>query len=290
MSTFNPTQEVVIRPNQSWLHIDWSGIRQYKDLIMLLVRRDFIARYKQTILGPAWFIINPVLTSITFTLVFSRVLGVTTGGVPPILFYLSGMLAWTYFSTLLTATSGSLLQNANIFGKVYFPRLIVPIALALSSAIAFVIQLATFLFFFANSAHSGQISISFPRLAIALLALPAILLHTALLAVGVGLLLAAITAKYRDLQHITGLIVQLWMYASPVIYPFGRFAHKYPGQAWIAALNPMSAIIENTRALFFGSPAMPIGYLAQSIVLSLVVFVIGVLGYQRAARTFIDIV
>jgi len=290
VKVFNPTDEIVIRPNQSWLHIDWRGIVQYKDLVMLMVRRDFIARYRQTILGPAWFIINPVLTSMMFTLVFSRVLGVATAGVPPILFYLSGMLAWSYFSNLLNTSSTALLHNAALFGKVYFPRLIVPLTMSISSCIAFAIQLCTFLAVLIFYAVTHRVAVSTPHVLLAIACQPLIVLQTALLALGVGLCLASITAKYRDFQHLTGFVVQLWMYASPVIFPFSRIQQKFPGFAWIAALNPMAAIIENVRALFFDSPAMPLPYLALSIGISASVFVFGVLIYQRTARTFIDTV
>ncbi|HWA86986.1 MAG TPA: ABC transporter permease [Opitutus sp.] len=289
MSALESTHEIVIRPNQSWLHIDWRGILQYKDLIALMVRRDFLARYKQTILGPAWAVLNPVITSLTFTLVFSRVLGVATGGVPPILFYLSGMLGWTYFSNLLKTASSALLHNASLFGKVYFPRLIVPLSMAISSLIAFVIQLVTFLVILGFNVYSGRATIDAAHLLTALALLPLVVLHAALLALGVGLALASITAKYRDFQHLTGFIVQLWMYVSPVIFPFSHIAHKFPGYSWIAAINPMSAVIENIRALFFGSPPLPLPYVVLSAGVAVAVFVFGVLNYQRTSRTFIDI-
>ncbi len=290
MSVHHPTDEIVIRPNQSWLHVDWRGLVQYRDLVMLMVRRDFIARYKQTVLGPAWFVINPVLTSLTFTLVFSRVLGVGTSGIPPVLFYLSGMLGWTYFSNLLTTTSNALLHNVALFGKVYFPRLIVPLSMTLSSGIAFAIQLATFLAIFGFYALTGRIDASVGQLLFALLLLPLVMLHTALLATGCGLLLAAVTAKYRDFQYLTGFLVQLWMYVSPVIFPFSRIRERLPRLSWVAALNPMTAAIENIRALFFGVAPMPFPDQALSIGVAAALCVAGVLLYQRTARTFIDTV
>lgn len=290
MSVLSPTHETVIRPNQSWLRIDWRGVLNYKDLVLLMVRRDFIARYKQTILGPAWFMINPVLTSLTFTLIFSRVLGVSTSGIPPLLFYLSGMLGWTYFSNLLTTTSNALLHNASLFGKVYFPRLIVPLAMSISSCIAFSIQLCTFLAVLTFFASTGRIDVSAPQVLTALLCLPLIVLHIALLAVGVGLTLASITAKYRDFQHLTGFLLHLWMYTTPVIFPFSRIQERFPDYSWIAAVNPMAAVIENIRALFFGSPGMPPAYFALSVGVAVSMFIFGVLNYQRTARTFIDTV
>jgi lipopolysaccharide transport system permease protein len=290
MSVTSPIEETVIRPNQSWLQIDWRGLLQYRDLVLLMVRRDFIARYKQTVLGPAWFVINPVLTSLTFTLVFSRVLGVATGGIPPLLFYLSGMLTWSYFSNLLNTTSGALLNNANLFGKVYFPRLVVPVGMAISSCIAFGVQLCTFLAVLGFFAATGRVEITWASVLLALAALPLLVLHTALLALGVGLSLASITAKYRDFQHLTGFLLQLWMYLTPVIFPFSRIQERFPDYAWLAALNPMSAVVESGRALFFDSPGMPLPYVALSVGVSAALCIFGVLMYQRTARTFIDTV
>jgi lipopolysaccharide transport system permease protein len=290
MSVFNPTQEIVIRPNQSWLHLDWRGIVQYRDLVLLMVRRDFIARYKQTILGPAWYIVSPIMTSLTFTLVFSRVLGVSTAGVPPVLFYLSGTLGWTYFSTLMTNTSSSLIHNAALFGKVYFPRLIVPLSMSISSCIAFAIQLCTFLSVLTFYAVTDRVDITLQQVLTALAFLPLIVVHTAMLAMGFGLCMASVTAKYRDFQHLTGFILHLWMYATPVIFPFSHIANKFPGYSWVAAMNPMAAIIENIRALFFGTPSMPLPYVVLSIGMALIIFTVGILLYQRTARTFIDVI
>lgn len=290
MSAINSSQEIVIRPNQSWLHVDWRGIIQYRDLVALMVRRDFIARYKQTILGPAWFVINPVLTSLTFTLVFARVLGVDTAGIPPVIFYLSGQLGWGYFSNLMTTTSSSLLHNAALFGKVYFPRLIVPLSMSISSCIAFGIQLCTFLVVLAFYALTDRVSVTLPHVLLAIACLPLILLHTALLALGFGMCMASVTAKYRDFQHLTGFVLQLWMYATPVIFPFSHIQAKFPGYSWVAACNPMAVVIESIRSLFFGTPGMPLPYLVLSVSVALVVFVMGILLYQRTARTFIDTV
>ena len=290
MSALTPAGEfeIVIRPNQSWLRVDWRGLLQYRDLVALLVRRDFIARYKQTILGPAWFVINPILTSLMFTLVFSRVLGVPTGGVPPVLFYLSGMLSWSYFANLLGTTSSALINNASLFGKVYFPRLIVPLSLAISNCISFAIQLCTFLAVLSFNMATHRVAVTWPHVLAAVALLPLSLVHCAMLALGVGLALASLTAKYRDFQHLIGFIVQLWMYASPIIYPFEHIAKKFPGLSWIAALNPMSAVIEDVRSLFLGTPGLPFPYVVASVALSFLALAGGVLIYQRTARTFID--
>jgi lipopolysaccharide transport system permease protein len=225
-----------------------------------------------------------------FTLVFSKVLGVGTGGIPAVLFYLSGQLGWSYFSNLMSTTSSSLLHNAALFGKVYFPRLIVPLSMSISSCIAFAIQLCTFLSVLAFYVATDRVSVPLSQVLIALACLPVIIFHTALLALGVGLCMASVTAKYRDFQHLTGFMVQLWMYATPVIFPFSQIEQKFPGYSWIAALNPMAAIVENVRALFFGTPLMPLHYVALSVVISIALFILGLLLYQRTARTFIDTV
>ena len=282
--------ERIIRPNRAWFRIDWAGLLHYRDLLYLLVRRDFVARYQQTILGPSWFVLQPLIMTLAFTMIFSRVLGTPTDGIPPFLFYQCGMLGWTYFANVLSSTGNTFGSNAGIFTKVYFPRLIIPLALAISSCIPFAIQLVTFLAMLAYNVVIGRVVVTWPHVATALAVMPLIVFHTAILALGVGLLMAAVTAKYRDFQHLTGFVVQLWMYASPVIYPFSRIEHRFPGMAWIAALNPMSAVIENVRALFFGSPFMPLPFLALSIGAAVTVFVVGVLVYQRTARTFVDTV
>lgn len=287
MSAIPENYDVVIRPRQAWIAFDWRGLFAYRDLLSLLVRRDFIARYKQTVLGPAWFILNPLITTLVYTLVFSRVLGVSTGGVPPVLFYLSGLLGWSYFAGLVGTAGSTFTNNAALFGKVYFPRLVVPFALVLSNAISFTIQLLTFLAIMAWMGWQGTFSLPFDRLAVALAVTPLCLLHSALLGLGVGLLLSALTAKYRDFQHLVPFLVNLWMYATPVIYPASHIPASF---AWLAALNPMAPVVEGLRSLYLGTPPMDPSLTIVSGLVSLVVCVTGVLVFQRTARTFIDTV
>jgi lipopolysaccharide transport system permease protein len=287
MHTSSRTYHVVIKPHQSWFYFDWKGLVEYRDLLFLLVRRDFIARYEQTILGPAWFILNPIITTLIYTLVFSKVLGVSTGGVPPALFYLSGLVGWSYFSNVITATGMTFITSSRLFGKVYFPRLVVPFALGISNCITFGVQLGTFLFVYFSNCISGSFPFDLQRLVIALLVTPLCLIHLGIFAVGVGLLMSSLTAKYRDLQHLTPVMINMWMYATPVIYPASRIPAKF---AWIANLNPVAPVIEALRSLYLGTEPMSFTAYGVSAAAAIGVFIVGILVFQRTARTFIDLV
>ena len=286
MNAYLTTRRIVIRPDQSWLKIDWSGLWEYRDLLVLLVQRDFTARYQQTVLGPAWFIINPLLNAAVFTLLFSRVMGITTDGVPPMLFYLGGQLAWNYFANVLGTTGNSLTGNAGIFSKVYFPRLIPPLAMCGSGLIAFGIQLAVFLVFWAYHFLCTPFGATF-HFTWSLALLPLLLVQTAALGLGVGLVLSALTAKYRDLQQLTGYLLQIWMYATPVIYPLSRIPAPW---RWAVNLNPMTSIVELTRVILLGvGEVTPAGH-AVSLLLTAGLLLLGLALYQRMARTFVDTV
>lgn len=287
MSVLPSTYEVVIKPRQSWLKVDWQGLVEYRDLLFLLVRRDFLARYKQTILGPAWFVISPIITTLVYTLVFGRMLGVSTGGVPPMLFYLSGLVGWSYFAGLVTQSGNTLISNAQLFGKVYFPRLIVPFSVAVSTCLTFAIQLGTFLVILAINISNGTVNVGLTQILTGILVMPLILLHMAFLGLGIGFLLASLTAKYRDFQHLVHFMVNLWMYATPIIYPASRVPEQF---IWIARLNPMAPVVEAVRSLFLGTPWMhPYAYVYSGVV-AVLIFIAGMLIFQRTARTFIDTV
>lgn len=279
-------RRIVIRPDQSWLTIDAAGLWQYRDLLVLLVQRDFTARYQQTILGPAWFIINPLINAAVFTILFSRIIGIPTDGVPPMLFYLGGQLAWNYFANVLGATGNSLTGNAAIFSKVYFPRLIPPLALCASGLIAFFIQLGVFLAFWFYYYLFTPFGAAF-QFTWSLALLPLLLLQTAALGLGVGLILSALTAKYRDLQQLTSYLLQIWMYATPVIYPLSRIPEDW---RWLVNLNPMTAIVELTRVNLLGVGSVTPAGLALSLVITVALLAVGLLFYQRMARTFVDTV
>ncbi|MES2695362.1 MAG: ABC transporter permease [Verrucomicrobiota bacterium] len=275
----------VIRSNSSWLNLEWRSLVAYRDLLWLLVQRDFTSKYKQTILGPIWFFLNPLITTAVFTLVFARVIGVSTDGVPPMLFYLCGMLGWTYFSNVLTATSNALVGNAGLFSKVYFPRLIPPLAVTLSNLLSLGIQLITFVGFYVYYLNAEGSTL--PRPNVTWLLFPVLILHMAALGLGIGLILSALTAKYRDLQHVQAFIVNIWMYLTPIIYPLSRFPEKWQ---WFAAINPMTSIVEAMRLMFLGGGSFVLPAYLLSVGMSALFLLVGLLIYQRAARTFVDIV
>ena len=286
MSKLTSDYQVVIRPKQPWLHFDWRGLVQYRDLLVLMVLRDFTAKYKQTLLGPLWFIINPLINAVVFTLVFAKMLNVSTETVPPMLFFLSSQLAWNYFSSVLGSTGNSLAGNAHLFGKVYFPRLIPPLAMCGSCLIAFFVQLGVFLVAWAYYKFATDRGMNF-QMSWEIALLPLVLLQMASLGLGVGLLLSSITAKYRDLVQLTGFLVQVWMYASPVLYPLSSMPKHWQ---LLANVNPMTSIIEFMRHMFLGVGTYTAAGYASSVIITVVILISGVLFYQRMARTFVDTV
>lgn len=285
MTSRDEQYELVLRANTGWFDLDLKSTWQYRDLLMLLVRRDFVSRYRQTILGPLWFVLQPLMMTVAFTVIFSRIAGLPTDGLPPMLFYLSGQLAWSYFAQTFLATSQTLLANAGLFGKVYFPRLVVPVGILISNLFAFGIQAATFAVFFLYFKFVLQVS-SF-GLTWSFVFLPAVVLHTAVLSLGVGLLMAAVTAKYRDLGHLSGVLVQVWMYATPIIYPLASVPTEW---RWLMAINPMSVIVETFRLMLLGSGTVVPTHLALSVTISLLTLVAGLLVFAKAEKTFIDVV
>jgi lipopolysaccharide transport system permease protein len=282
----NTPVEIRIRSNRSWLRIEWREIWEYRDLLYLLVRRDFVAKYKQTILGPAWFVIQPLTMTLMFTIVFGHVAGVPTDGLPPILFYLCNMVAWGYFAQNLTAASTTFTANAHLFGKVYFPRLIVPLATCISNMFAFAIQLATFLGFLGYYKFFANSGVLIQPKWIAFLA-PVAMAYAGLLSLGVSLWMSALTAKYRDFTHLMTFLTQVWLYATPVVWPFSQVPEKW---RWLAALNPMSVVVEWFRWAFLGEGVQTATMWTVSGTLCGLVLLTGILLFQRTARTFIDTV
>jgi len=277
---------VVIEPNRSWFRLPWLELLRYRDLLLLLVRRDFVAKYKQTILGPAWFVIQPLLMTLMLTIVFDKIAGVPTDGLPGFLFRLCGMLSWTYFAECLKGTSTTFVTNANLFGKVYFPRLVVPVAIVIANLIAFVIQLATFVAFwvyFKCFTEWGAVI----HLSGAIVFFPFLLLQTGLIGLGVGLWMSSMTAKYRDFVHLTAFLTQLWMYGTPVAYPLSEVPEKW---RWVFALNPMTGIVESYRYAFLGKATIEPRYLIVSAITTVVLLFTGVLLFSRTERTFVDTV
>lgn len=278
--------ERVIRPGRPWYRVDWPRLFHYRDLLFILVRRDFVARYQQTILGPAWFILQPLLTTAVFTLIFAKGLGAKTDAVPPFLFYLCGMLVWSYFSAVLSNTGSTFSTNAAIFGKVYFPRVVVPLAAVLSNLIAFAVQLGTFLAVYAGFRLLAG-SVPLQANGVVLLLLPLVLAQAAVLALGCGLVLSALSAKYRDLQHLVPLLVQLWMFVTPILYPLSELS---PRVQWLATLNPLTSVVEAFRLGFFGAGTITGGHVALSAGVTLGLLILGFAAFQRVERTVVDTV
>ena len=247
------------------------------------MRRDFVSKYKQTILGPVWAIVTPIVTAVVFAQVFGRVLKVSTDGVPPSLFYLCGLLGWNYFNQTLSATSNTLRGNYAIFSKVYFPRLVTPLALAISNLAAAGVQLITFAIVYVVAVISLPEMSAHPTWGV--LILPLLFLHLSILALGGGLFMSALTAKYRDFQHVAPFVLNLLMYVTPVIYPMSQIPEKWQ---WLASLNPVSPIVEAFRAVLLGTPSFQPTYYGLSVVVTVVIFFAGVGFYQKLARDFVD--
>ena len=272
-----------IKPKTGWFDINLKELFQYKDLIIMFVKRDFKTLYKQTILGPLWIIINPLLTTIMYTIVFGNIANISTDGMPQIVFYMLGTTVWTYFSTCLTKTSATFTGNAAIFGKVYFPRLVTPISTVVSGLINFAVQFVMFLGFSIYYYISG--APIHPNIYI--LITPLLLLQLACLSLGFGVIISSLTTKYRDLAVLVTFGVQLWMYATPVVYPASQIGGKLKT---LMMLNPVSPIVESFRYAFLGSGSIPWHFLGISVVTTLVVLFIGVVLFSRVEKTFMDTV
>lgn len=273
----------IIKPKTGWFDINLKELIQYKDLIVMFVKRDFKTLYKQTILGPLWLIINPLLTTIMFTVVFGNIANISTDGMPQIVFYMLGTTVWTYFSSCITKTSSTFTGNAAIFGKVYFPRLVTPISTVISGLINFGVQFLMFLGFMAYFMVKG--SPINPNLWI--LITPLLLVQLAALALGFGIIISSLTTKYRDLAVLVTFGVQLWMYATPVVYPASQIGGELKT---LMMLNPVSPIVETFRYAFLGSGSIPWNYLGISVITTLVVLFAGVVLFSRVEKTFMDTV
>lgn len=273
----------IIKPKTGWFDINLKELFQYKDLITMFVKRDFKTLYKQTILGPLWIIINPLLTTIMYTIVFGNIANISTDGMPQIVFYMLGTTVWTYFSTCLTKTSTTFTANATIFGKVYFPRLVTPISTVISGLINFAVQFMMFLCFAIYYYISGAPI----QPNIYILITPLLLFQLACLSLGFGVIISSLTTKYRDLAVLVTFGVQLWMYATPVVYPASQIGGKLKT---LMMLNPVSPIVESFRYAFLGSGSIPWNFLGISVITTLVVLFIGVVLFSRVEKTFMDTV
>lgn len=273
-----------IKPQSKWYEIDLKEIWKYKDLLFSFVRRDFVAVYKQTILGPLWFFIQPILTTLTFTIIFGGLAGLPTDGVPRVIFYLSGITFWNYFASCLTATSNTFVANASIFGKVYFPRIILPLSVVISNLVKFSVQLFLFLLcFFYYFLVDKSIE---PNATLFLL--PLYVLMMAGLGLGYGIIISSLTTKYRDLSFLVGFGVQLLMYASPIIYPFSMLDQKW--RMVFNLVNPMSSIIEAIKHGFLGKGVFDPFQLAISFLYMVVLLFIGFVSFHKVEKSFMDTV
>ena len=274
---------LIIRPKTRWFDLHLADLWRHRDLVMLFVRRDFVATYKQTILGPLWFIIQPLVTTLTFTVIFGNIAQLSTDGLPKILFYLSGVTAWSYFSDCLMKTSDTFNANANLFGKVYFPRLAVPVSIVISSLIKFGIQLGLFLAFYLYFIGRGT-AIHPTR---ALLLLPALILLMAALGLGSGIIVSSLTTRYRDLRYLVQFGTQLLMYSTPVIFPLSKLPAQY---RWIMLANPMTPVIETFRYAFLGAGTFSWALLGISAAVTSLILAAGVLMFNHVEKTFMDTV
>jgi lipopolysaccharide transport system permease protein len=273
----------VIKPKTGLFDINFKELIRYKDLWRMFIKRDIVTQYKQTILGPLWFFINPAVTTIMFMVVFNRIAHLSTDALPPPLFYLSGICVWNYFSTCLLKTSSTFKDNENIFGKVYFPRLIMPMSTVTSCLYIFGIQLILFILVYVYYLLTG-VSIT-PN--IYLLLLPVLVVMLAGLSLGFGIITSSLTTKYRDLSILFTFIVQLWMYATPIIYPLSVMS---PKKQWIAALNPVTSIIETFRYATLGTGTFSWMQLGYSFGFMCVVLGIGIVVFNKVQRSFMDTV
>ncbi len=274
---------LVIRPQRNLFDLRLGELWKYRDLTGLFVRRDFVSVYKQTILGPLWYLIQPILTTITFTVIFGRIARLPTDGLPQFLFYMSGTVVWTYFAECLNKTSNTFITNSQLFGKVYFPRLSVPISILFSNLVAFVIQFLLFLCFMLYFWASGAAI----RPNLWVLLTPLLILMMAGLGLGFGIIVSSLTTRYRDLRFLVTFGVQLWMYATPVIYPVSSIPERY---RILIQANPITPLVEAFRYAFLGAGAPNLLNLLYSGGFMLVVLTIGILLFNRIEATFMDTV
>lgn len=278
----------VIRPRTGWFDLKLGEVLAYRDLIFLFVKRNFVSKYKQTILGPAWAILQPFLTTVIFTLVFGNIAGLAPGGIPSFVFYLSGTIVWTYFSSCLSLTANTFVANSATMGKVYFPRLVMPISTVISELISFVIQytfLLVFLFYYIIIGQEVH-----PNLWV--LMTPLLVLQLALLGLGFGIIVSALTTKYRDLAMLVGFGTQLWMYASPIAYDMFSMGALAPGGKWHALYmcNPVTSIVNLFRYGYLGIGVIEWNYYFIGWGITLILLLFGIVIFSRVEKTFMDTV
>lgn len=276
--------DIEITPKHSLFDLQLKDTWQYRDLLLLLVRRDFVSFYKQTILGPIWFFVQPAITILIYNLVFNNLARISTDGIPGPLFYLAGTILWNYFADCLTKTSTVFKDNAAVMGKVYFPRLIMPLSIVLSNLVRFAVQFILFLVLIAY--YSASAFAIIPNSVILLF--PVLILIIAALGLGLGMIISAVTTKYRDLAFVVAFGVPLLMYTTTVIYPLSAAIGKYPAYSWIIKYNPVTAVIETLRYGFLGKGSFSWGLLYYSSGVTAVILLIGIIIFNKVERTFVD--
>lgn len=279
----NENWDLIIKPRSKWYDLKLREILSYKDLLVLFVRRDFVSVYKQTILGPIWFFIQPIITALTFTVIFGNLANISTDGLPQVLFYLCGITLWNYFSETLTKTADTFTANANIFGKVYFPRMIVPLSVVVSNLIKLGVQFLLFIavwiyfLFSKDSIHPNW----------TLILVPLLIVLIGFLGLSFGIIISSLTTKYRDLKFLVTFGVQLMMYASPIVYPLSIVPEKYK---WMILANPITSIIETFKYAFLGVGVFNWWHLAYSLVFTIILFFIGMIIFHKVEKSFMDTV
>ena len=275
-----------ITPKNKFFSLNLKEVWQYRDLLLLFVKRDVITVYKQTVLGPLWYLIQPLFTSVTFTIIFNNVAGIDTGTVPPFLFNLAGITVWNYFTACLTGTSDTFKANAAIFGKVYFPRIITPLSVVISNLLKFGIQFLIFIgfyiFYYFQGANLGLNGL--------ILFFPILIIIMGLLGLGLGMLISAMVTKYRDFSHLIGFGIQLLMYLSAVMYPMSLIKDKLPGYGWLVEYNPLAYIIETARYMLLNVGEVSFLGLLYTLAVTIAVFFIGLLVFNKTEKSFIDTV
>jgi lipopolysaccharide transport system permease protein len=275
-----------ITPKNNFFSLNFKEIWQYRDLLFLFVKRDVITVYKQTVLGPLWYLIQPLFTSVTFTIIFNNVAGINTGTIPPFLFNLAGISVWNYFTACLTGTSDTFKANAGIFGKVYFPRIITPLSIIISNLIKFVIQFLIFVVFFIFYLLNGaDLSIN-PII----IFFPVLVIIMGILGLGLGMVISSMVTKYRDLSYLIGFGIQLLMYLSAVMYPMALIKEKLPKFGWIVEYNPLAYVIETSRYMLLDEGEVSVLGLSYTVLVTIVLFFIGLLIFNRTEKSFIDTV
>lgn len=275
-----------IKPKNNFFEFNFKEVWQYRDLLFLFVKRDIVTVYKQTILGPLWYLIQPLFTSLIFTLIFNNIAGINTGKIPPFLFNLAGITVWNYFTSCLNDTSDTFKKNAAIFGKVYFPRVIMPISIVISNLLKFIIQFVIFIAFYIYYYLKGA-TLNVNEY---IFLFPIVILIMGFLGLGIGMLISSLVTKYRDFSYLVSFGVQLLMYVSAVMYPIELIVTKIPSYSWVVKYNPLAYVIESARFMLLDVGNIPFFGLIYTLVVTVVIFFIGLLIFNKTEKNFIDTV